>query len=237
MVILMALGCTLTRFDQVDCVSNEECRDDFGLLWACGDAGLCEQTDPHPRCMSTWPDDLWIRPENYTEHILVGSMFDHSSDKAEVQASRLPVMQVSDEGGIEDTEYAIVECTYETNSSIDELDYPSAARETSQWMIDIIGIQGVVGPATSSQTQETYNATADRGLLIMSPSATSPALINIDGLEKTDDNPGLLWRTAPPDSLQGVAVAEDMKSRGLRTVAVMYQTGPYGEGLAEVFLD
>ena len=237
MVVLLALGCSLSRYDQVDCAATTECRDAFGLLWACGEEGLCEQTAAHPRCTSTWPDDLFLRPENYGDHILLGSMFDHSSDAAEVQASRLPVMQVSDEGGLEDTEYAIVECSYETNSALDDLDYPSAARETSQWMVDVLGIQGIVGPATSSQTQETYNATADREVLIMSPSATSPALINIDGLEKTDESPGLLWRTAPPDSLQGVAVAEDMKSRGRRNVAVMYQTGPYGEGLAEVFLE
>ncbi|HJN77675.1 MAG TPA: ABC transporter substrate-binding protein [Myxococcota bacterium] len=236
-MILLVLGCTLARYEQVDCVDHGECRETFGLLWVCGEEGLCAESEPHPRCLSTWPDDLFIRPENYGDHILIGSMFDHSSDAAEVQASRLPVMQVSDEGGVEDTEYAMVECSYETDSSLDELDYPSSARETSQWMVDVLGIQGIVGPATSSQTQEAYNATADRGVLIMSPSATSPTLINIDGLEKTDEDPGMLWRTAPPDSLQGVAVAEDMKSRGLRDVAVMYQTGPYGEGLAEVFLE
>jgi len=236
-LIWLVLGCSLSRYDQVDCVDNSDCRDAFGLLWTCGEVGLCEPTEAHPRCTSTWPDDLFVRPENYSEHILLGSMFDHSSDGAEVQASRLPVMQVSDEGGIDDTEYALVECSYEENSALDDLDYPSAARETSQWMVDVLGIQGIIGPATSSQTQETYNATADRGIVIMSPSATSPALINIDGGTKTDDDPGTLWRTAPPDSLQGVAVAEDMKSRDNKTVGVMFQTGPYGEGLAEVFLE
>lgn len=235
-MLLALLGCSATTFDAVECVETSECRDAFGLLWTCGDVGLCEQGEVHPRCTSTWPEDLLVRPENYPDHILLGSMFDIAADSSEVQAVRLPVMQVNDEGGLDDTEYGLIECTYEEDTTLDALDYPAAAREVSQWLVDVAGVQGIVGPATSSQTQEVYNATADDKVLIISPSATSPALTSIDGLTKSDAEPGLLWRTAPPDSLQGIAVAEDMRSRRLKDVAVIYQSGPYGEGLAEVFL-
>ena len=36
----------------------------------------------------------------------------------------------------------------------------------------------------------------------MSPSATSPALTELEPAA-SDETPGLLWRTVPPDSLQG----------------------------------
>ena len=235
-MLLLLAGCSLTTFESTPCTVSTECRAAFGLLSSCGDDGFCQAGEVHPRCTSTEPVDLFQRPELYQDHILLASMFDHSADQAEIQAVRLPVMQVNDEGGLEDTEYGLIECTYEENTALDALDYPSSAREVSQWLVGVAGVGGIIGPATSSQTQEVYNATADADVLIISPSATSPALQNIDGLTKTDTDPGTLWRTAPPDSLQGVAVAADMRSRRLKDVVVMYQSGPYGEGLAEVFL-
>ena len=237
-LLFTLLGCSFTGYESVDCTANFECRDAFGFGWACdSEIGLCEVAEVHPRCASTWPEDLFLRPENYSDTIVIASMFDHSADIAEINSARLPVTQVTDQGGLNDRGYAIVECTYEENPALDALDYPGAAREVSLYLADTLGIAAIVGPATSSQTQEVYNATSELGVFIISPSATSPALTNIDGLEKTDANPGHLWRTAPPDSLQGVAVAEDMKTRGLKDVAIIYQSGPYGEGLAEVFLD
>ncbi|MCP4805000.1 MAG: ABC transporter substrate-binding protein [Proteobacteria bacterium] len=229
-------GCSFTTFDSVECEDASVCRDAFGLLSTCGEAGFCQAGEVHVRCTSTEPEDLFIRPELYGDHILLGSMFDHSADIAEIQSVRLPFMQVNEEGGLQDTEYGLIECTYEEEPALDALDYPSSARAVSQWLVDVAGVSGIIGPATSSQTQEVYNATADAGVLIISPSATSPALQTIDGLTKSDEDPGTLWRTAPPDSLQGVAVAADMRARRLKDVAVMYQSGPYGEGLAEVFL-
>jgi len=237
-LILLLLGCTLTGFEETPCATNAECREAFGFGWACeAELGLCAQAQVHPRCASTWPEDLFLRPENYRDAIVIASMFDHTSDIPEINAARLPVRQVVDQGGLNDLDYAIVECSYEENPVIDDLDYPEAAREIALYVADTLSIPAIIGPATSSQTEEVYNATADLGVFIISPSATSPALTYIDGLVKTDAEPGMLWRTAPPDSLQGAAVAEDMTARGLRDVAVIYQTGPYGEGLAEVFLE
>lgn len=236
MLLMLLSSCTVTGFKAEACTTNSECREAFGFGWACEpEVGLCEVAEVHPRCASTWPEDLFLRPENYSDAIVLASMFDHSADIAEIQAVRLPVTQVVDQGGLDDRDYALVQCTYEENPLLDDLDYPGAARDVSLYLADTLGIPAIIGPATSGQTQEVYNATAHLGVFIISPSATSPALTNIDGLIKTDAQPGMLWRTAPPDSLQGVAVAQDMKTRGVRHVAVIYQVGPYGEGLAEVF--
>lgn len=236
-MILSLLGCSLSTYEQQPCEQHSECREAFGLNWTCGEEGLCSERDPHQRCTSTWPDDLWIRPEEYRDHVLLASMFDHTTDLPEVYAVRLPVIQLEDQGGLDGTDFAVIECTYEETSSLDGLDYPSSAAEVSSYLVDELGVKAIIGPKTSGQTTVVYETVGDRDMVVISPSATSPALTTIDGVEKSDDEPGNMWRTAPPDSLQGVAVAKELDLRGTGEVVVVYQTGPYGEGLAEVFLE
>ncbi len=239
MVILALMGCSFTTYDQIPCESHSTCRESFGLNWTCGDEGLCSERDPHTRCTSTWPDDLWIRPEDYGDRVLLASMFDHTTDMPEVFAVRLPVIQLEDQGGLDGTDFAVIECTYEEDSSLDSLDGPAAAAEVSSYLVDELGVKAIIGPKTSGQTTVVYETVGDRDMVVISPSATSPALTSIDddGEGKSDENPGNLWRTAPPDSLQGLAVARELDIRGTGEVVVVYQTGPYGEGLAEVFLE
>src|SRR4029079_5524032 len=70
-----------------------------------------------------------------------------------------------------------------------------------------------------------------------SPSATSPALTPLDNTSPTDANPGFLWRTVPPDSLQSTVIVQDMVTRRMTPrVAVVYQTGAYGEALSQLFV-
>lgn len=70
---------------------------------------------------------------------------------------------------------------------------------------------------------------------MISPSATSPALTGMDSTTPSDVQPGLLWRTVPPDSRQGQQIAQDMMARDIRQVSVIAQTGAYGEGLSSEF--
>jgi branched-chain amino acid transport system substrate-binding protein len=114
-----------------------------------------------------------------------------------------------------------------------------ATAATAFWLADSVGAAAIVGPATSSQTSVAYttlNLENTFGTLVISPSATSPALTTLDGLKKTDEDPGLLWRTAPPDSLQGTVQALDMRERGTRRVAAIYEDGVYGNGLVDAFI-
>ncbi|MFO0633862.1 MAG: hypothetical protein U0168_13515 [Nannocystaceae bacterium] len=75
----------------------------------------------------------------------------------------------------------------------------------------------------------------EHDVLVISPSATSAALTGIDAVDPSFEHPGLLWRTVPPDTLQSAVIADDMRSRGVVDVAVAYQRGAYGEGLASLF--
>jgi ABC-type branched-subunit amino acid transport system substrate-binding protein len=129
---------------------------------------------------------------------------------------------------------AIVYCTYEANVQLDNLKPTDAAIASARYLVDVLGVPAIIGPAGSGDVSAVYQALRGTGTLVMSPSATSPALTGLDP-PASDAKPGLLWRTAPPDTLQGPKIAEDMAARGVTNVFVIAQKGAYGEGLATVF--
>jgi hypothetical protein len=98
-----------------------------------------------------------------------------------------------------------------------------------------MGIQAIIGPAFSGQTQDTSNGTNGNpgtvinNVLLISPSATSPIVTSIadrsprclaacGGDEECElACPGLVWRTSPSDLIQGRAMGEYFTAR-LETV-------------------
>jgi ABC-type branched-subunit amino acid transport system substrate-binding protein len=240
LVPLVLAGCSLSRFDYVPCTDGAECRDAFGLGWTCGGEGYCDQVPMNPRCSLTWPEDLLVRPEDYPGIIVVGMMADNTQDYSEVQAARLPFVQADDQGALGGQQVGLVMCTYEELTSLDGMDNEEATVDVGTWLVDAVGAPAIIGPITSALTTTLYSevvAAQAKEVLIVSPSATSPALTYLDGYTKTDENPGLLWRTCPPDTVQGAAAAQDMIGRGVERVAIIFQTGPYGAGLQEAFLE
>ena len=70
------------------------------------------------------------------------------------------------------------------------------------------------------------NVARPNGIVMISPSATSPALSTIE-----DD--GLFFRTAPSDARQGEVIADILKDKGIRQAALTYTNNDYGKGLAD----
>ena len=70
------------------------------------------------------------------------------------------------------------------------------------------------------------NVARPNGIVMISPSATSPALSTIE-----DD--GLFFRTAPSDARQGEVVADILKDKGIKQAALTYTNNDYGKGLAD----
>ena len=66
------------------------------------------------------------------------------------------------------------------------------------------------------------------GIVMISPSATSPALSTID-------DKGFFFRTSPSDARQGEVMADIVLERGIKNVAVTYTNNDYGKGLADSF--
>jgi branched-chain amino acid transport system substrate-binding protein len=105
----------------------------------------------------------------------------------------------------------------------------SAANAAAERLITSDGVSGIVGADCSGVTTSILtNVAMPNGMVMISPSATSPALSTIE------DN-GLFFRTAPSDARQGVVMADIIMERGIDTVAVTYTNNDYGLGLADSF--
>lgn len=235
-MLVALLSCSLGTFPQVSCEANADCREAFGWGWTCESDGLCGEVTVQNRC-ETLPDDLFRNKADYVDSIVLGSVYDRDAFPLEVQSIQLAVQQANDELGLDGRDFGLVSCDSYEDSDYDDRDQETANVELATWLADEVGVPAIVGPATSGRTEAAFLAVEPFGTFMISPSATSPALSALDPSEPSDENPGLLWRTAPPDDLQGLAIAEDMGARARGKVMLAYQEGPYGEGLATVFLD
>lgn len=234
-----SLGCSVIgTADYEECTTAVDCRASFGFGSVCGSDGLCAAATQAARCAQTYPEDLWDERAKYKDAIVLGSLMDRSSvtHAARERSSQLAVKQVNLEGGLEGKDFAVVYCTYEASLDFDDLTPPEAALANARYLAEELGVPAILGPAGSGDTSAVYQALAGSGTLVISPSATSPALTDLDP-PASDAAPGLLWRTAPPDTLQGPVIAADMTTRLLSEVFLIAQKGAYGEGLATVFQD
>ena len=90
-------------------------------------------------------------------------------------------------------------------------------------------VNGIMGGMCSGETIASLERVAvPNGMVMISPSATSPALTDID-------DQGYFFRTSPSDALQGEVMSDIMNERGVKTAAVTYTNNDYGKGLAEAF--
>ncbi len=232
---LTAVGCTLGRFAYTPCTTNKQCRDSFGWGHACNEEQFCEEVNPTPRCSSTYPSDLLQRKQDFENGIIIGVQFDESAFEAEMNAAELAVHQVMRQEGLAGRPYGLVKCTNEASSLLDSMTQDEANVYVSKYLADEIGAVAIVGPATSDRVDAAFLAVEPYGTLMMSPTATSPSLTTLDGARSTYDEPGLLWRTAPPDDLQGQVLADYAKAQGIDKIAAVVEEGPYGTALAVVF--
>ncbi|MTH78811.1 ABC transporter substrate-binding protein [Paracoccus aestuariivivens] len=91
------------------------------------------------------------------------------------------------------------------------------------------GVKGIMGGMCSGETIASLEKVGvPNGVVMISPSATSPALSTID-------DKGFFFRTAPSDARQGEVMADIALSRGVKSVAVTYTNNDYGKGLADSF--
>lgn len=103
----------------------------------------------------------------------------------------------------------------------------AVATAAAERLITSDGVKAIVGGDCSGVTTAALqNVAVPNGVVMISPSATSPALSTIE-----DD--GLFFRTAPSDARQGVIVAEILKEKGVGSIAVSYTNNDYGKGLAD----
>lgn len=234
LALLLPAGCSLSTLDVEPCEDDDTCRDAFGLGSTCGDSGYCETADIPERCQRSMPEDLLSDPGAYPELVLLGSVYDEQAFPLEVQAIDLAVFQANDSGGLGGATVGVVHCTSHEDSALDGLSQDEASVQAAALLVESLGVPALLGPATSARAEEAFLAVQELEALMISPSATSPALTELDGSDHSDAAPGLFWRTVPPDDLQAAVIAGDMAAR-TDDVAIIFRSDSYGQGLADSF--
>ena len=103
----------------------------------------------------------------------------------------------------------------------------AAATTAAEKMVTADGVKGIIGGDCSGVTGAVLqNVARPNGIVMVSPSATSPAL-------STAEDDGLFFRTAPSDAREGEIAAQILQEHGIKSIALTYSNSDYGKGLAD----
>ncbi len=105
----------------------------------------------------------------------------------------------------------------------------AAATAAAERLVTADRVNAIVGADCSGVTGAILqNVAVANGIVMISPSATSP------GLSTAEDN-GLFFRTAPSDAREGQVMTDILMEEGIKSVALTYTNNDYGKGLADSF--
>jgi len=135
--------------------------------------------------------------------------------------AELAIKEVSDSGALLDG--VKVEAVRGDTTCVDA----AAATATAERLVTTDKVKAIVGGDCSGVTGAALqNVARPNGIVMISPSATSPGL-------STAEDDGLFFRTAPSDARQGEIVRDILMEKGIKTIALTYTNNDYGKGLAE----
>ena len=139
------------------------------------------------------------------------------------KGAELAMTQVSDSGKLLDGSTVVP--VVADNTCIDA----AASVAAVERLVTSDHVKGIVGGMCSGETIASLEKVGvPNGVVMISPSATSPALSTID-------DKGFFFRTSPSDARQGEVMADIVLERGIKNVAVTYTNNDYGKGLADSF--
>ncbi|MCH7810475.1 MAG: ABC transporter substrate-binding protein, partial [Chloroflexi bacterium] len=133
----------------------------------------------------------------------------------------LAVNEINEAGGVNGQDVELVRGDTGTN--------PDQGATEAQRLVDIEGVQGIVGALSSGVTiRIAEQVTGPAGVVQISPASTSPAV--------TDANDSdFLFRTTISDAAQGLLLANLADDAGYGTVCNIFVNNAYGEGLSDAF--
>lgn len=135
--------------------------------------------------------------------------------------AKLAVAQINEQGGILDGRNLIL---LQGDTTCADTTAASAAADR---MVNTENVTALVGPLCSGETIAAANTAAiPGGVVLISPSATTPALTNLE------DN-DLVYRTTASDAYSGEILAKLMQKRGYKNIAITYVNNDYGKGFAD----
>lgn len=123
-------------------------------------------------------------------------------------------------------------------TGLDDLCSNEGGQAAAQTIVSDDQVVGVIGTSCSGAAVAASPLISDAGMVMISPSNTSPALTSdLAGNAGSDYHEGY-YRTAHNDLFQGRAVAEFVYNElGLTVAAGIHDGDPYTQGLAQAFAD
>jgi branched-chain amino acid transport system substrate-binding protein len=167
-----------------------------------------------------------ILPTSTTVHpqdgaLVVGAILPRSGSAAEIglsmsDALRVALAEINAAGGVNGTAVRLITAEEGESSATAALAVQSLAPR----------VDAIIGPTSSLNILGTLGAAVDAGVLTCGPTATALAL------DRFPDD-GLFFRTVPSDSLEAVAIAEEVEASGSSSVLVVYLDDGYGRPFGE----
>jgi len=158
----------------------------------------------------------------------IGVLFSFTGDLSEFgpnmeNGAKLAALQVNTAGGVLGEDVVLKRADDQTS--------PNPAVQAAQQLVDVEGVQAVIGGLASSVTIAVASAvTIPSKIIQISPASTSVA---VTALEDND----FVFRTTVSDLAQGPILAKVAQERGYKKVSTLYVNNPYGQGLSEAFAD
>ncbi len=158
----------------------------------------------------------------------IGMLFDYTGSLAEFgpnmeTGAQLAIKQINAAGGVLGQDVELIKADSGTN--------PQVATEAATRLINVEGVQAIVGSLSSGVTIAVAEGVAVPNKVIMiSPASTSPALSDVE-----DDD--FLFRTTLSDAAQGLVLAQWAKEEGYTKAATTYTNNAYGVGLSDQFVE
>lgn len=109
----------------------------------------------------------------------------------------------------------------------DDATDPATCLNAIKKLVELNNVKLIIGGMTSGGAKAAGPYVAQRQVLLISPSATSPELTGQAWRE-------YVFRTCPSDAFQGKVMAQVATDLGLKKVAILAMDNPYGAGLSSV---
>jgi ABC-type branched-subunit amino acid transport system substrate-binding protein len=117
--------------------------------------------------------------------------------------------------------------------SEDDQTDPAAGAAAMTKLVEVDRVAAVVGGASSAVSNASVLIAVRNQVVQISPSSTSPSFTE---RSHKGEFKGFWFRTAPPDTFQGKALAQLARKRGFRSLAILAVNNDYGSGLIQSFI-
>lgn len=223
-VAFVMSGCSLTAAgDFHECDGNEQC----------GEGRICVENYCIPNktpegCGTVYGvEDADAIPLAAALPLTTDGTTTDESERQGLNAMLLALEEINQNQGVNNRPFLLHFC--DTQGDSEKL------KAMAGWLIDEKKALAII-TSGSAQTIAASTVTVPKNTLLVSATATSPAIAAIQ--DTNGGSVGLVWRTAPSDAIQGSVIADlllnDLRFSAVSKVGLIYLNDPYGQGLSGV---